>query len=244
MSNQTVANNATAATSVPPSQTAFTSAQLAALKYQILAFKLISKNMPVPTPLQQAIFTPANVETMLVTKDQAPTLQSKIVDAVYAQHASTQSLGAAGQTPSSSAASNSQTNSIPLSAASYNSYTSPYSLLKKQISSYTHASRQQRLLIPSLSPIGLDPYALAQERERRVKARVEYRISELEKLPSNLANVPLKELDEEPEHDIRKLPSAKMRAVIELKALRLLQKQKRVNLLNTCQISVIKLAHT
>ncbi|RUS16503.1 SNF2 family N-terminal domain-containing protein, partial [Endogone sp. FLAS-F59071] len=225
MSNQTVANSATAATSVTPSQTAFTSAQLAALKYQILAFKLISKNMPVPPPLQQAIFSPANVETMV--KDQPPTLPSKITDAAYAQHVSTQSLGA-GQTPLPSVASNSQTNGIPLSAASYNAYTSPYSLLKKQISSYAHASRQQRLLIPSLSPIGLDPYALAQERERRVKARVEYRISELEKLPSNLANVPLRELDEEPEHDIRKLPSAKMRAIIELKALRLLQKQKRL----------------
>src|SRR5262249_35878141 len=81
MSNQTVANNTVAATSAAtPSQTAFTPAQLATLKYQILAFKFISKNMSVPPNLQHAVFFPANVDNILATKEQTPTVQSKIVD--------------------------------------------------------------------------------------------------------------------------------------------------------------------
>ncbi|RUS34814.1 hypothetical protein BC938DRAFT_478366 [Jimgerdemannia flammicorona] len=225
-SNQTVTNNVATTPSMTP-QTAFTQAQLAALKYQILAFKLISKNMPVPPNLQQAVFSPTNVDGLPTAKEQSSTIPSKIAEAAYAQHPSLQSPTAANQLPSSSAAPGSQANGAPVSAAHYNAYTTPYSLLKKQISSYAHASRQQRLLIPSLSPVGLDPYALAQERDRRVKARVEYRISELEKLPSNLANESL-DFDEEQEYDIKRSSSAKIKATIELKGLRLLPKQKRL----------------
>jgi hypothetical protein len=68
----------------------------------------------------------------------------------------------------------------------------------------------RRALIPSLMPHGLDPIALARERERRIQARIDRRIMELESLPATL-----------PDH-------LKKKAMIELKSLKLLNKQRKV----------------
>ncbi|KAI9362740.1 hypothetical protein BD770DRAFT_359584, partial [Pilaira anomala] len=43
---------------VPDMPSAFSQSQLAALKYQILAYKLISKNLVLPPNLQQAVLSP------------------------------------------------------------------------------------------------------------------------------------------------------------------------------------------
>ncbi|KAI9497938.1 SNF2 family N-terminal domain-containing protein [Zychaea mexicana] len=46
---------------VPPQHSVFTQSQLGALKYQILAYKLISKNMPLPDHIQQAVLSPLTI---------------------------------------------------------------------------------------------------------------------------------------------------------------------------------------
>lgn len=161
--------------------------------------------MAVPPHLQEAIFTPKSVEQALNTKEPTGSVASRVVD--IARHHLSE------QTPT---------------ASDFNAYTSPFSYLQKTLPSTMHASRQQRLLIPGISPVGIDPYALAQERDHRLRARMKYRIEELDTLPSNIASEALDPsgglLDQE-----NKAPSGpKLKALIELKALRLLERQKKV----------------
>jgi ATP-dependent helicase STH1/SNF2 len=172
---------------------AFSQTQLAALKYQILAYKLISKNLTLPPNLQQAVLSPTSA---LVNESASPT-----------------SAPLSGGTPTTSQP---ITNEIVTKEVEkkieYNAYASPFDLLKKPITSFAHASRQQRLLVPSITPQGVDPLSIMSERERRILGRIQYRIGELEKLPSNL----------------NENGSIKLKAIVELKALRLLGKQKQL----------------
>ncbi|CAM0136011.1 ATP-dependent DNA helicase Snf21 [Umbelopsis sp. WA50703] len=221
----------------PPSNNAprtsiFTENQLAALKYQIYAFKLISKNLPLPANLQQAVFTSPNADNFPVSKEIAAAANVKLPET-----GSSQQTPKLAETPVSASSATPQTGGDAAligaspSPAQYNAYVSPYSLLKMPISSYVHASRQQRLLIPALTPVGMDSEELIVERERRVKSRIQYRVQELESLPNNLTN-DLPEKIAYLKDDITEAgkngSSVKLRAIIELKALRLLEKQKKL----------------
>jgi ATP-dependent helicase STH1/SNF2 len=73
---------------------------------------------------------------------------------------------------------------------------------------------QQRLLLPSVLPMSLDPILLRETRERELTQRVDYRISELQNLPSNISND----------------SNLKLNTLIELKSLKLLSKQKKLRL--------------
>ncbi|ORZ14387.1 SNF2 family N-terminal domain-domain-containing protein [Lobosporangium transversale] len=192
---------------LPPTQgSPFSQDQLVDLRHQIIAFKLISANMAVPPNLQEAIFTPKSVEQVLSAKEPTASVAGRVVD-VARHHLSE-------QTPT---------------ASDYNAYTSPFSYLQKTLPSAVHASRQQRLLIPSISPVGIDPYALAQERDNRLKNRVKYRIEELDGLPSNIASEALDPSGGLLGQENKAPPSGpKLRALIELKALRLLERQKKL----------------
>lgn len=145
-------------------------------------------------------------------------------EAIFTPKSVEEALKHAGENPATSA-----TATGPPAVTDFNGYTSPYSLLPKTVSLGAHSSRHQRLHIPSISPVGIDPYALAQERDLRLKNRIKYRIDELDNLPSNIASEPLDPsaglLDYE-----NKTPMAgpKLKALIELKSLRLLERQKKV----------------
>lgn len=193
----------------PPTQgSPFSPDQVADLRNQIIAFKLISANMAVPASLQEAVFAPKSVEKVLSATEPTASVAGRVVD-VARSHLSEKA-----------------------SASDFNSYTSPFSFLEKNLDAAVHASRQQRLLIPSISPVGIDPYALAQERDNRLKARVKYRIEELDHLPSNIASEPLDAsgglLDQENKAPVPPPSGPKLKALIELKALRLLERQKKV----------------
>ena len=130
----------------------------------------------------------------------------------------------------------------------YNAFTHPFSHLKRDpsVDPTLFATRLQRLLIPSIMPAGLDPQQIIAERNRFVDARIEQRIRELEDMPAlmgegglepvvNDANEnAMKEEKENASTDLKALlhppPSAhgKLRAVIELKSLRLLDKQRQM----------------
>ncbi|KAF9414142.1 hypothetical protein BGZ94_000510, partial [Podila epigama] len=135
---------------LPPTQgSPFSPEQVADLRNQIIAFKLISANMVVPPSLQEAVFAPKSVEKALHVTEPTASVAGRVVD-VARTHLSEKTT---------------------VSASDFNSFTSPFSFLEKSLDASVHASRQQRLLIPSISPVGIDPYALAQERDHRLKAR-------------------------------------------------------------------------
>lgn len=73
-----------------------------------------------------------------------------------------------------------------------------------------HLQMSKPQLAPVTKPTGLDPVAILKERENRIQARIVQRIKELEGLPGNLPD------------DLR------LKAMIELRALRLLNVQKQV----------------
>lgn len=219
----------------------FSQAQLNALKYQILAYKLISKNLVLPPNLQQAVLSPTSSLAMenspmmgqpqQLTPPVIPSLSSPANAAVPAATTPTTATTAGIQNmPSTAVGAGAGATGMAeaenhVKKIEYNAYASPYDLLKKPITSFAHASRQQRLLIPSIIPSGIDPYSVISERERRILGRIQYRISELEKLPSNL-NDTTNTMQQDLRHPSN--GSIKLKAIVELKALRLLGKQKQL----------------
>lgn len=241
---------------VPP-HSVFTQAQLGALKYQILAYKLISKNMPLPQHIQQAVLQPfttsddSSATATLTTSIGAGGGERTTDSAASITGASAVSNGIASPAGAGSTATNSskqpsvtaspqqtlqqvvpQTTpssaQVPLPGQptpEYNAYASPYNMLKKPITSYAHASRQHRQLIPSITPVGVDSQKLAEERERRISEHIQDRIHELEKISGSMMEK-LKEQDV----NVNKssASSTPLRSLIELKSLKLLDKQKKV----------------
>ncbi|EKM60438.1 uncharacterized protein PHACADRAFT_179732 [Phanerochaete carnosa HHB-10118-sp] len=126
----------------------------------------------------------------------------------------------------------------------YNAYMHPFTHLKRDpnVDPALFATRLQRLLIPSIMPAGLDLQEVIAERNRFVDARIEQRIRELEDLPALMGDgglepiVPDGDAPENKENatDLKSLihpppgTHGKLRAVIELKALRLLDKQRQM----------------
>ncbi|KAJ3516827.1 hypothetical protein NMY22_g14112 [Coprinellus aureogranulatus] len=127
----------------------------------------------------------------------------------------------------------------------YNAYRHPFTHLKRspETDPKLFNTRLQRLIIPTIMPAGLDAHQILNERERFIEARIQQRIRELEALPSTIGDV--KEENEKdttnsaPSLDIIKTeetfrslihppPTAhgKLRAIIELKSLRVLEKQR------------------
>ncbi|KAK9371107.1 SNF2 family N-terminal domain-containing protein [Lipomyces kononenkoae] len=78
---------------------------------------------------------------------------------------------------------------------------SPYLQVQQPIQYMEFLSRQNRLLIPSIMPTGVDVIALNEARETAVKNRVATRITELENLPSNLSSFDAKDLSSEVTRD-------------------------------------------
>jgi ATP-dependent helicase STH1/SNF2 len=218
---------------MPTASTPLSPQQLSSLKCQIVAYRLISKNMPVPPHLQQAMFGPgALMNNMSAQEAAATTLPAKLVEGAYA-HYNSQPAGTGTSVPSDQST---QLNTSP-SPASYNAYIDPYTYLKKPFSQ-SAGSRFQRLLIPSITPVGLDPIDLLIERERRMEARREQRIRELSNMSADLSNDALKMGDaSEKENKGSSVASPKIKALLEEKKLRLLPKQKKVSRSPTFLIS-------
>ena len=172
------------------------------LRNQILAFKLLSKNLAIP----------ANVQQQLFASQQAKRPPS----AVQAVAAADQVLHQAAQGPSSSA-----TDDTPKVRSWYDSFKSPYEHLASTISYAEHKNRIRRPIIPSIMPTGVDLDRVREERERIIYNRIMSRKSELEKLPANLAVWDTSKSDT-PNGD----HSLKLKALIEYKMLCLLPKQR------------------
>ena len=134
----------------------------------------------------------------------------------------------------------------------YNAYRHPFTHLKRspETDPAQFHTRLQRLLVPTIMPAGLDAHQVFNERERFIDARVQQRIRELENLPATIGDggfdAPIDVLEEDTKAEDKENESGvsdhlktysalihpsgtahgKLRALIELKSLRLLDKQR------------------
>ncbi|CAZ81450.1 unnamed protein product [Tuber melanosporum] len=179
----------------------FTQDQLGILRNQIMAFKMISKNLAVPQLIRSAIFSSS------VPKPDAVGSEVAAANAVVDPTAKEEVEAEKPEAPKKR-------------RSGYETFTSPWASLQPKISYHDHGSRAKRLMIPSIMPSGIDVSLLQDERERVIFNRISARKAELENLPSNIGEV-----------DTRKTSavftdSLKLKALIEYKALCLLPKQR------------------
>ncbi|KAK9767946.1 ATP-dependent DNA helicase Snf21 [Basidiobolus ranarum] len=154
---------------LPKTPPIFSQEQLTALKYQIYAYKLLSKNLPLPDNLRKVLFV--NMKKESDPKD------------VNVQEAA--------------------------------------------IDVETKSSKMEEKILNAL-----DSFSVLKIRQDKIRNRIQYRINELESLPSNLSNECFGRLRGDMLQEKSTLNGAnansKIKALIELKALRLLERQKKL----------------
>jgi ATP-dependent helicase STH1/SNF2 len=203
----------------PAMPQAFTPEQLHLLKNQIMAFKKISKALPLPEQLQQTVMAPlTSLKPLLQYQEQQPpqqqqqalaALQSPIQPAQETLNAAARIL----EQPTKIA-----TPPLPDEPP----LLSPHQFFRRKIAMDQHSHRDQRPLIPAIFPTGIDVVALQECYSRAKDTRIQSRIQELESLDTNMIDFPTDS------HIRRETYSqkTKLRATIELKALKMLDKQR------------------
>ncbi|KAG1721939.1 uncharacterized protein EDB91DRAFT_1064166 [Suillus paluster] len=182
----------------------FTQEQMAALRAQIMAFKLVSRGSPIPDHLQHAI---------RVHNTAVPDLEKLLQGPDVSSHA------------------------VSSGVYPYNAFKMPFIHLERppNVDPTMVATRLQRLLIPSIMPAGLDVHQVINERVRFIEARVQQRIKELEDIPATIGEGHFESLadvilggakQESPDEFSPHAPHGKLRAMIELKSLKVLEKQR------------------
>ncbi|KAF7340173.1 Chromatin structure-remodeling complex subunit snf21 [Mycena venus] len=227
-------------TQLPPtSQTpvSFTPDQINALRAQIHAFKLITRGLPVPDNIQQALRVPNNAVPELEKLLQGSDVNGRVVDNAD------EDIDPADMPKGPFMEDDVNSGIYP-----YNAYRHPFTHLKRpaDVDPKLFATRLQRLIIPTIMPTGLDARQIIEERDRFIEARMQQRIRELESLPSTMGDGGFetglnpqdivkdeKENSSDTKPDPSSLPTlisstshGKIRALIELKSLRLLDKQR------------------
>ena len=192
----------------PKQSNVFSPEQLATLRLQILAFKMLSKGAVVPPHVQQQLQLSQTVKRP-VTQEKEPT------PAVATLDGTAEEIQPQTEAPESSNV-----------RRWYDKFEPPQKLLRNggEISYREHSKRHRRALVPSLMPSGLDGHALQTmrlDRERSIYNQIQNRIIELETTPSNIALKDFSAIDDPVDPD-----SLKRAALIEYKKLCLLPKQR------------------
>lgn len=238
----------------PQTPVSFTPDQINNLRTQIHAFKLISRGLPVPEALQNVIRNPHHttpeLEKLLTSQDATAV---KLVDSAVKVHKASDGASAV---EASDAAKLEEADIDPADLPKgpfledkvdsgiypYNAYLHPFTHLQRKPAedAKLYHTRLQRLLVPSVMPAGLDPHQIIAERNRFIDARIHQRILELEAMPATMGDGgflsitqdignPFKEnfLDEKPDFSHpHSTTHGKTRAMIELRSLRVLEKQR------------------
>lgn len=186
-----------AATANASSTSAFTPQQVQLLKNQILSFKFLSKNLPIPDQLRQQLYpnkpTPAPVSVA------TPTTESAV---------------AAPEEPAPV---------VTDGVLSYHAIESPYTTVLSGKISYTdHQNRNKRAHIPALMPMGVDPAQVRYERDLVFWNRIKSRMTEISEMPADIANWNWKSSSPESDPDYE----LKQKLLIEYKYLNLIPKQR------------------
>lgn len=157
--------------------------QLNALKSQIIAYKLLVKNAPLPPQLQRAVLAPSY---SWLAQPLPPTIPV-IPPNQYHPHwfpltTSTPQHPPELETASDAASCLSEATSSqsdlfsppPAVAHQFGAYMPPAAFSASSIASYAHASSHQTNLIPSLLSAGIDPQAIQSDREKRMLACIKH----------------------------------------------------------------------
>ncbi|KAI1814839.1 SNF2 family N-terminal domain-containing protein [Poronia punctata] len=200
--------------STTPAAAHFSAQQLALLRQQIAAFKLLSKNNGVPYQMQQAL-SAQRQRRQAVAEQSTQASSTPVAPAVSGPDAD-KAVSASPTDETGAEAAES------LKTKTYKSFKSPYDtgLVRKDISYYDHGQRKHRLIVPSIFPTGVDFEQLRHEREIIVYNRMAARYAELKAIPANIAHWDTTKESVDPDD------SVKRKAIIELKALSLYAKQR------------------
>ncbi|PYH99455.1 chromatin structure-remodeling complex subunit snf2 [Aspergillus ellipticus CBS 707.79] len=188
----------------PVASGSFSAEQLATLRNQILAFKMLSKNLPIPARVQQQLFASK--------KSQTPAPSDNVAAAEGILEGGTQ-----GKQPEQPANATETTQPKDF----YQNFQSPYDLIPKTVGFTDHASRANRMRIPALIPPGIDLEQVREEREVVLYNRINARKAELAELPANISAWDSSQSDTATADE-----SLKLKALIEYKMLNLLPKQR------------------
>ncbi|XP_076812065.1 SWI/SNF-related matrix-associated actin-dependent regulator of chromatin subfamily A member 4-like [Clavelina lepadiformis] len=137
----------------------------------------------------------------------------QLMQATHGKRAANQANAAASPAPGSTTSSlqEAEKPATPLKPSTENNQSAPSSPAPPQdLATLLQIPPKTSRLAPMKKPEGIDPNIILQERENRIEARIAQRIVELENIPANIAD------------DLR------IKATIELKALRLLGFQKQL----------------
>jgi ATP-dependent helicase STH1/SNF2 len=110
----------------------------------------------------------------------------------------------------------------PLATSEEPPLLSPHQFFRRKLGTADHARRDQRPLIPAIFPTGIDPVALQSCYQRAKENRIDSRIKQLESLDANIVDFPA-------DGSLRRetySQKTKLRAIIELKALKMREKQR------------------
>ncbi|KAI9882186.1 MAG: hypothetical protein M1823_006069 [Watsoniomyces obsoletus] len=195
--------------------TGFSSEQLVTLRHQILAFKMLSRNLPVPPNVQQQLSASRRNRSYSI-----PTVQQGSDEPMQTIDGASSSPREPNGRPLESNANAAETSNKSLRPR-YESFTSPYAHIPSTINYVDHAPRVSRMIIPSIMPVSVSADRLQQERELRLYNRLMARKAELEQLPMNLKSFDARNPDPAILDDTRK-----MQALIEYKMINLAPKQR------------------
>ncbi|KAK5097674.1 transcriptional regulator [Exophiala xenobiotica] len=177
----------------------FSPEQLQLLRMQIQAFKMLSKNMPLPQVLQDKVF-PRNKAAM-------PSAASA--------HAAEKVVKDAAEGKASAPT------EMKLAKQFFESYKSPYELYPRTITFADHSQRANRPRVPALMPYGVDIEQVREDRERMLYNRIQARKAEIAAMPVNIAA-----WDSSKSVEATDDSSLRTTMLIEFKKLSLLQRQR------------------
>jgi len=177
----------------------FSPEQLQLLRMQIQAFKMLSKNMPLPQVLQDKVF-PRNKAAM-PSATSAHAAEKVVKDAAEGKASAPTEMKLAKQF--------------------FESYKSPYELYPRTITFADHSQRANRPRVPALMPYGVDIEQVREDRERMLYNRIQARKAEIAAMPVNIAA-----WDSSKSVEATDDSSLRTKMLIEFKKLSLLQRQR------------------
>ncbi|KAK6179113.1 hypothetical protein SNE40_011545 [Patella caerulea] len=196
-----------------PRTSSFANPQLHQLRAQIMAYKLISRNQPIPETLRLAVEGKRPLGPFPRTGDvhQQMRMQHQTPGAI--QHQQMQPMGRPPTSMDGPGGDHQPSTDNDSSTPKPPTTSTPQPLPNQpapppSVQAMMALQQKQNRVAPVEKPKGLDPIELLNERENRVAARISQRIQELSNLPATMSE------------------DLKVNAMIELRALRLLNYQR------------------